>query len=137
MAVKEATKLTNAQVKRFKSILELKLVELRENLASAKAAKALSIGEQETDLEDMVGQSHEEWIFLNRNNIDVKFLREIDAALQRIEHDCYGTCMECEEPVSIKRLEAIAWARYCVPCQEELSALEDDDRETAKSSSRA
>ena len=55
MAVKEAAKLTNPQVKRFKKILELKSVELRENLASAKAAKALSIGEQETDLEDMVG----------------------------------------------------------------------------------
>ncbi len=132
MAVKEAAKLTKAQVKRFKKILEFKSVELRENLASAKAAKALSIGEQETDLEDMVGQSHEEWIFLNRNNIDVKFLREIDKALQRIEDHSYGTCMECEESIAIKRLEAISWARYCVPCQEELSALENDDRESTK-----
>ena len=107
MVVTEATKLTKAQIKRFKKILELKSVELRENLASAKAAKALSLGEQETDLEDMVTQSHEEWIFLNRNNIDVMFLREIDEALERIEDASYSTCMECDEPISAKRVSPV------------------------------
>jgi DnaK suppressor protein len=63
-------------------------------------------------------QHHEEWIFLNRNTIDMKLLREISDALHRIDTDSYGICMECEEQISPKRLNAVPWARYCVTCQE-------------------
>ncbi|HWC95812.1 MAG TPA: TraR/DksA C4-type zinc finger protein, partial [Candidatus Sulfopaludibacter sp.] len=65
---------------------------------------------------------HEEWIFLNRNTIDMKLLREIADALHRIELGQYGVCMECEEQISIKRLDAVPWARYCVTCQEAIAA---------------
>ena len=70
------------------------------SLGSLKAAKALDRGEEVPDLDDLPVQSHEEWIFLNRNNIDVMFLREIDEALERIEDASYSTCMECDEPIS-------------------------------------
>jgi DnaK suppressor protein len=30
--------------------------------------------------------------------------------------------MECDEPISSKRLDAVPWARYCVPCQERIAA---------------
>jgi DnaK suppressor protein len=29
--------------------------------------------------------------------------------------------MECEEPISLKRLDAVPWARYCVSCQESIA----------------
>ena len=46
--------------------------------------------------------------FLNRNTIDMKLLREIGDALHRIEHDTYGICLECEEPIS----GPSAWTLY-------------------------
>ena len=52
----------------------------------------------------------------------MKLLREIAAALVRIDQDTYGICAECEEPISTKRLDAVPWARYCVTCQEEIAA---------------
>ncbi|MDA1312318.1 MAG: TraR/DksA family transcriptional regulator [Acidobacteria bacterium] len=112
---------TKAQIKKFRALLEAKAEEIRASLGSSKAAKALARGDEPADLEDLPVQSHEEWIFVNRNNIDVMLLREIEAALARMESDEYGTCPECEEPISMKRLHAIPWAHYCVPCQEELS----------------
>ena len=36
-------------------------------------------------------------------------LREIDAALQRIEDGTYGVCEGCGKPIEEERLEAIPW----------------------------
>ena len=38
--------------------------------------------------------------------------------MERIEHSSYGVCLECEEPISPKRLKAIPWAERCIVCQE-------------------
>jgi DnaK suppressor protein len=42
----------------------------------------------------------------------------IDDALLRIKNGTYGICIECEEELQQKRLEAVPWARYCVSCAE-------------------
>ena len=117
--------LTKTQINRFKKMLEAKALEIRANLQSSSAAKALARGDEPLDLEELPGQSHEEWIFLNRNNIEVMLLREIDEAIDRIEDGDYGTCLECETPISLKRLEAVSWAKYCVTCQEKLSVEQE------------
>jgi len=44
-------------------------------------------------------------------------LREIDAALQRIEDGTYGMCEEGDHPVGKNRLKVIPWARLCIECQ--------------------
>ena len=117
--------LTKTQINRFKKMLETKALEIRANLQSSSAAKALARGDEPLDLEELPGQSHEEWIFLNRNNIEVMLLREIDEAIDRIEDGDYGSCLECEIPISLKRLEAVTWAKYCVTCQEKLSVEQE------------
>ena len=118
--------LNKAQIRRFKNMLEAKAEEIRQNLQSAKAAKALARGEEPVGIEELPGQSHEEWIFLNRNNIDAMLLREIHEALGRIEESAFGVCLECDENMSLKRLQAIPWARYCVECQEELAGYPEE-----------
>ena len=40
-----------------------------------------------SDEGDLSQQHHEEWIFLNRNTIDMKLLREIADALHRMDTD--------------------------------------------------
>jgi len=47
-----------------------------------------------------------------------KSLIEINAAIGRIEDGEFGICLECEEPISPKRLAAVPWAAYCLRCQE-------------------
>ena len=47
-------------------------------------------------------------------------LLEVDEALDRIEDGSFGMCEECGEPISLKRLEVMPNARYCIKCQEEL-----------------
>ena len=90
-------------------------------MSAQKAAQVVARLDCPSDEGDLSQQHHEEWIFLNRNTIDMKLLREISDALRRIEHDTYAICAECEEPISPKRLDAVPWARYCVTCQEEIA----------------
>ena len=49
---------------------------------------------------------------------ETKSLIQIGAALKRIADGEFGICLECEEPISPKRLAAVPWAEYCLGCQE-------------------
>ena len=51
---------------------------------------------------------------------EVQRLREIDAALERIENGTYGVCEETDEPISKKRLEKMPWTRLSIEAAEEL-----------------
>ena len=114
--------MTGSKFASYQKVLEKKAEEVRKSMAAQKAQQLVSRLDVPSDEGDLSQQHHEEWIFLNRNTIDMKLLREISDALQRIEQGTYGACMECEEPISIKRLDAVPWARFCVTCQEAIAA---------------
>jgi DnaK suppressor protein len=122
----------------YRKILENKAEEVRLSMSAQKAAQVVARLDIPSDEGDLSQQHHEEWIFLNRNSIDMKLLREIAGALHRLDHDHYGVCMECEEPISAKRLDAVPWAKYCVTCQEKIAAriadgeVVDDFQEAGK-----
>jgi DnaK suppressor protein len=106
----------------YRKVLEKKAEEVRRSMSAQKAAQVVARLDIPSDEGDLSQQHHEEWIFLNRNSIDMKLLREISGALHRIDGGAYGICMECEQPISSKRLDAVPWARYCVSCQEQIAA---------------
>ena len=47
-------------------------------------------------------------------------LRAVEDAIDRINSDDYGICASCEDPIELKRLEAVPWARFCRACQEDM-----------------
>lgn len=50
-------------------------------------------------------------------------LKNIEEALRKLEEGTYGYCEECGEPIPIKRLKVLPFARYCVRCQEKIEKL--------------
>lgn len=46
-------------------------------------------------------------------------LRLIDNALNRINRNEYGVCLDCGDPISERRLENFPYAARCIVCQEE------------------
>ena len=68
--------------------------------------------------EDQAQITHDEFVSLHLNSLDYLQLRLVDEALDRLNSGDYGICLGCEEPIPVKRLRALPWARYCVPCQE-------------------
>ena len=53
---------------------------------------------------------------------EVDEMRLIDEALERMEHGEYGICVNCNEPISAKRLEIFPYAARCIACQEALES---------------
>ena len=54
---------------------------------------------------------------LGRNQGDL--MREVEAALQRIEEGTYGTCQDCGRSIKKERLEALPHTPFCVECERE------------------
>ena len=55
---------------------------------------------------------------------ETKSLVRVAAAIKRIDSGEFGLCLECDEPISPKRLAAVPWAEYCLHCQERHDADE-------------
>jgi len=49
---------------------------------------------------------------------EIRQLREMDAALARMDSEEFGTCVDCGEPIPAARLVANPAAVRCVGCQE-------------------
>ena len=45
-----------------------------------------------------------------------QMLRDIEAALKRIDDDEFGDCQACDEPINPKRLEFDPTVRLCIDC---------------------
>jgi DnaK suppressor protein len=80
----------------------------REDIAIQKNAEVL----------DEIQQNAERTLALESLTRNWETASLVSEALQRTEDGTYGTCAECDEPVSEKRLAAIPWAKYCIRCQE-------------------
>ena len=106
----------------YRKALKRKAEDLRRSMSAQNAAQIVARLDVPSDEGDLSQQSHEEWIFLNRNTLDLKLLREVEDALRRIHGSSYGVCAECSEPISAKRLDAVPWAKFCVRCQEAIGA---------------
>ncbi len=69
---------------------------------------------------DIASSSRDREITFMLKSRELNELRAIEDAIRRIDSEDYGLCALCEDPIEIKRLEAIPWARYCLACQEEM-----------------
>ena len=55
-------------------------------------------------------------------------LQDIEDALDRLQDGSFGHCEGCGEVVSVERLKAIPYARFCVACQSELERAQEEGR---------
>jgi DnaK suppressor protein len=104
----------------FQRTLHEKADEVGVRLSAAHAAEVVQRPEEPLDFGDWCQKSHDEWLFLNQNRLEIALLRDIQEALRRLEAGTFGICQECSEPISAKRLEAVPWAKFCLPCQERM-----------------
>ncbi|MBS1830777.1 MAG: TraR/DksA family transcriptional regulator [Acidobacteria bacterium] len=106
--------MTNFELERFRQILEAKAAEF-EN--STRQRDGICV-EGSADELDRVLQARQREIAVQRLEAASSRLRDTRAALLRMEQGRYGFCLECDERISSKRLQALPWAPLCVQCQE-------------------
>jgi DnaK suppressor protein len=106
--------MTKTELKKYKEILETKQAELaafvrnREGIAIEKTPDAL----------DEVQHAAERELAIRNLDRESLLLRNVRAALRRIDEGSYGVCLHCEEDISPKRLAAVPWTPFCIACQE-------------------
>lgn len=96
-----------------------RLLEEKKLILTKLANNDLSIDDSETpDPVDLAARNYSKNVTLAVSENESRQLRLIEEALQRIEDEEYGFCLNCKKPIQLKRLEVIPWARYCLNCQE-------------------
>jgi DnaK suppressor protein len=114
--------MTNHELNVFRRTLANNRVEL-ENGNRNREALVIETSADELDRIQHASERDYAMRDLERNS---SRLREMRAALGRIEAGTFGICPGCEEGINLKRLAAVPWARLCIACQE----AEDREQKT-------
>ena len=118
--------MSKAQLKKFKDMLEAKRQEI---IKRAQQTLDEDMTLDSNDLPDEMDLASSEYLqsftFRLRGR-ERFFLDKIDQALKRIEDGSFGMCESCEEPISIKRLEARPETTLCIRCKEDQERVERD-----------
>ena len=104
--------MTKIELKAFRKTPE----ERQEELAIGNR-EALAI-ETSPDEMDRIQHFSEREYAMNNLERNSRRLREVRAALTRMDAGTFGICVDCEEAINLKRLAAIPWAAACIICQE-------------------
>jgi DnaK suppressor protein len=103
------------ELRKYKGVLESKR---REILASPKRSTEVDEAMRIGDWVDHSSQENDLHVNLALKQTDTKLLRAIEEALLRVENGTFGTCMDCDEPIAMVRLDAVPWTRVCIDCKQ-------------------
>ncbi len=119
--------MTHTEISSFRQVLESSRAELLgaggtswDRLATVAAPDEMDRLQNASDRDYAISN-------LERNS---RRLAELAAALRRVNAGTFGECLDCDEPISPRRLAAVPWAALCIKCQEK------SDRERATPTSR-
>jgi DnaK suppressor protein len=119
--------LTKKELKKFQELLEEKRKAVLERARQMLAVENMAL--DTNDLPDEMDLASSEYLqsftFRLRGREKV-FLDKIEKALRKIEDGSFGTCEECSEEISIKRLEARPETTLCIRCKEDQERMEKD-----------
>src|SRR5258707_15880716 len=107
--------MTKTELKEFKVTLKARQIELAQMM---RKRDGIAI-EKTPDALDEVQLATERELTTRNLERESKVMREVRAALDRIQQGTYGTCLHCEEEIGSKRLNAVPWAPLCIACQEQ------------------
>ncbi len=105
-------------LERFRQILLKKRAELvgdvRGMEADALQNDAGALSNVPSHQAEQGSDASDQSLSLDLAAADRKLIREIDAALNRIDDGTFGVCELSGEPIKLERLEELPWARYSI-----------------------
>ncbi|MDX2480369.1 MAG: TraR/DksA family transcriptional regulator [Desulfuromusa sp.] len=100
------------------------LLQVRDELLAESErayAASQSLGQDGVpDIGDMSSNSYNQQVLMSLSETQRSRVRDIDAALERMDKGVYGLCMRCEEEIPARRMEVRPFSRYCVDCKAEV-----------------
>jgi DnaK suppressor protein len=117
------------QIDEMKNILLERKAQIETNIQDSKHNITLLKSQEvndDFDYAEVSSDSYTEGLIINQQ---LSELSEIDAALNRIKNGTYGICEMCDDVISLGRLKAKPFAKYCIVCRE---LVEKNNKELAK-----
>jgi len=110
----------STQLSRFSALLAQREAELRAVLRAAAdvAEHASDVSEGEVvDFKDMAVEETQAVVEQAKAGQAAHELEQMVAARRRLADGSYGECLDCGEPIDVRRLMALPATPYCTHCQ--------------------
>ncbi len=104
---------------RFRELLLDERRRVTEAIEYLHAENAGSMDEEipETGMADTATVTVDRELDYSLEENSAHVLREIEAALGRIDNGTFGTCARCGKPIGEERLEAMPYVTLCIECK--------------------
>ena len=106
-------------LKRFKKMLEESKKQLLQSARKTLTEEATFDTDDLPDEIDLASSEYQQSMVFRLRDREKYLLEKIDKALERIADGTFGLCEQCEEEISVKRLEARPVTTLCIRCKEE------------------
>ncbi len=112
----------------FRRRLEQQQQEMSDRLSSTVEQGREAASDPAPDAVDQAVFTYQKEFLFSRGTKEHDTLQHVKQALNRIKEGSFGKCVECEQPIGEKRLEALPWTPYCIQCQEKLEQAAEAER---------
>jgi DnaK suppressor protein len=102
------------EMNHFRRLLESRRNELLSNTADREEIRIEHAAEEFDRLQQQLNRE----VAIRNLDRESTLLKQVQSALARLDDESFGVCLRCDEEIPEKRLRAVPWAAYCVPCQE-------------------
>jgi RNA polymerase-binding transcription factor DksA len=114
------------QKKKYREKLEALALRFNDNVAGLKGEALRSTGGEAggnlsnapVHLADLASANSDQEIAVGLLQNQEQVLRQIAAALERLDAGTFGRCERCRRPIPEGRLDAIPYASRCASCEE-------------------
>ncbi len=102
--------------------------EVNERLKAGRSARKVEVGDMLDDTADAVQGD----IALSLIQMHSETLARVDHALGRLDAGQYGFCTECDDEISVQRLNALPFAVRCQSCEQTRELAQNHIRRRAQ-----
>jgi DnaK suppressor protein len=124
-SVESEQNMKTTELEYFRKILTIRQADLSDGRTNREAIAI----EATADELDRIQQAQERDFAMGAIDRDSLRLREIRAALERVDNGSFGICLNCEEEIAPKRLAAVPWTALCIVCQEAAERISSDSED--------
>jgi DnaK suppressor protein len=110
--------LTNAQLEDFRKLLLDKRDRLIEQAQKTLESEMVLSPDDRFDEVDQASSEYMQAFSFRLRGRERFLMDKIELALKKIDEGEFGLCEECEEPISLPRLQARPEAPLCIQCKE-------------------
>ena len=108
------------KLKHFQSLLENICAKIVGDVEKAHHNKKSSEVEQMADISDDAARSYGKKLQGDLEEQEWVKLKQVEAALKKVEDGEYGICEQCEQEILETRLEIMPYTEFCIQCLSEM-----------------